>query len=277
MISFLLISTFIISFTITIIFRKIALQRKFLDIPNIRSSHTQPTPRGGGLAIVLSWYIGLIGLRYLGLIEPNLFYALISGAILAIISFLDDLYDIKPHFRILFQLVTVIVGICFIGGFKTIYTNGSILNYPFIFSCIAIIGVMWFINLYNFLDGIDGYILIILGIYFNNNLKINFAGWLILTSLFWFDATLTLYYRWRNNEKLSQAHRKHYYQRIVQYGYSHQKVVVISIIINLAFVAMVLGSEKDHISYLITFPLCILTNIVIAHLIDRKLPFKVLL
>jgi len=323
----ILISTFIISFTITIIFRRIALQRKLLDIPNIRSSHTQPTPRGGGLAIVLSWYIGLIGLRYLELIEPNLFYALISGAILAIVSFLDDLYDIKPHFRILFQFVTVILGICFIGGFRIIYTNGYVLNYPFIFSCIAIIGVMWFINLYNFLDGIDGYasteaiavllgmfiivknpiflllifavlgfliwnwpkakifmgdtgstqlgyVLIILGIYFNNSLKINFAGWLILTSLFWFDATLTLFYRWRNKEKLSQAHRKHYYQRIVQYGYSHQKVVVISIIINLAFVAIVLASEKVHISYLITLPLCILINIFIACLIDRRLAFK---
>jgi len=119
-----------------------------------------------------------------------------------------------------------------------------------------------------------GYVLIILGIYFNNSLQINFTGWLILTSLFWFDATLTLYYRWRNKEKLSQAHRKHYYQRIVQYGYSHQKVVVISIIINMVFISLVILSEKGHISYLITFPICILINVVLAHLIDKKLRFK---
>ena len=50
----------------------------------------------------------------------------------------------------------------------------------------------------------------------------------MLTSLFWFDATLTLFRRWRNKETLSVAHRKHVYQRAVQSGLSHQSVLLFS-------------------------------------------------
>jgi len=317
----------ITSFAGTFLILKIAVRKNILDIPNIRSSHTQPTPRGGGLAIVISWYIGLAALRYIGMIESDLFFALLSGAVLATISFLDDLFDIKPGLRILFQIVTVMSGLFFIGGFKVIYLSGTILNYPVILTFLAILGGIWFINLFNFLDGIDayastetllvalgmllvlnnpvllilifavmgflfwnwpkakifmgdigstqlGYILLILAIYFNNQFKFNFLGWLILTSLFWVDATLTLFKRWRNKENLSQAHRKHYYQRIVQYGFSHRKTVIISILINIVFVILVLLSEKGILSYFISFPVCLLINVILVKAIDNKIPFK---
>jgi len=317
----------ITSFAGTFLILKIAVRKNILDIPNIRSSHTQPTPRGGGLAIVISWYIGLAALRYIGMIESDLFFALLSGAVLATISFLDDLFDIKPGLRILFQIVTVMSGLFFIGGFKVIYLSGTILNYPVILTFLAILGGIWFINLFNFLDGIDayastetllvalgmllvlnnpvllilifavmgflfwnwpkakifmgdigstqlGYILLILAIYFNNQFKFNFLGWLILTSLFWVDATLTLFKRWRNKENLSQAHRKHYYQRIVQYGFSHRKTVIISILINIVFVILVLLSEKGILSYFISFPVCLLINVSLVKAIDNKIPFK---
>lgn len=56
---------------------------------------------------------------------------------------------------------------------------------------------------------------------------------LILTSVFWFDATITLYKRFRNKEKLNVAHRKHAYLRIVQAGFSHQKTVIWAMVLNL--------------------------------------------
>jgi Fuc2NAc and GlcNAc transferase len=52
--------------------------------------------------------------------------------------------------------------------------------------------------------------------------------WLMLSSVFWFDATLTLWRRFRNREQLSTPHRKHAYQRIVQSGFSHQKTVLLA-------------------------------------------------
>ena len=327
MISILLILTLVISFAATTIVRSIALRKNILDIPNLRSSHTQPTPRGGGVAIVTAWYFGLFCLDYFGLIEPGLFFALISGVLLAFVSLLDDIFTIKPWIRILFQLLTVFSGLYFIGGLKIIYLNDLTFAVPIIFNIVVVLGAIWFINLYNFMDGIDGYasvealaiaagmfliigdpiflilifsvfgfliwnwpkakifmgdigstqlgyILVILGIYFNNNHEFNIFGWLILTSLFWFDATLTLYRRWNNKEKLNMAHKKHAYQRIVQFGFTHQRTIIISIFVNLIFSGLIYLSEMTRISYLMTFTLCLIINAILIKLIDSRFPFN---
>jgi UDP-N-acetylmuramyl pentapeptide phosphotransferase/UDP-N-acetylglucosamine-1-phosphate transferase len=327
MLIWLLIFILILSFAGTFLTIKVAFKKNILDVPNVRSSHSVPTPRGGGLAIILSWYIGLIGLNFLDLIDSNLFYALISGALLAMVGFLDDLYSIKPWIRILFQLVTVALGIYFLKGFKALYINDFVITSTVILTFIAVVGAIWFINLYNFLDGIDGYasveaisiavgmfiitknpiflililsvlgfliwnwpiakifmgdigstqlgyIFVILSLNFNNNHEFNIFGWLILSSLFWVDASLTLLRRWRNNEKLSQAHKKHAYQRIVQSGFSHRKTILLSILVNIVFITFVVLSEKDLLSYYVTFPLCIIINYLLIKLIDKRLSFS---
>ncbi len=58
--------TFLLSFGLTFWVRQFALKKDIIDIPNERSSHSIPTPRGGGLAIVLSFYSALIALYFLG-------------------------------------------------------------------------------------------------------------------------------------------------------------------------------------------------------------------
>ncbi len=50
----------VLSFAITWLVRKIAIRKSIMDIPNNRSSHTVPTPRGGGLAVAVAWFIGLV-------------------------------------------------------------------------------------------------------------------------------------------------------------------------------------------------------------------------
>jgi UDP-N-acetylmuramyl pentapeptide phosphotransferase/UDP-N-acetylglucosamine-1-phosphate transferase len=306
---------------------RVAVKKNIMDIPNQRSSHSQPTPRGGGLAIVASWYAGLTALRIMGLIENSLFLALISGFVLAAVSFIDDVYDIKPSIRILAQLITACAGLYFIGGMKLIYLHGLKMEYSLILSLIAVIGIVWFINLFNFLDGIDGYasmeailvafgmfivtgnptlsilifatlgfliwnwpkakifmgdigstqlgyILIILGIYFNNAIQLNIIGWLILTSLFWVDASVTLFRRWRNHEKLSIAHKKHFYQRIVRFGLTHKETDLWLVLVNIIFIALVYLSENNIAGYYITFPVSILFNFLIMRVIDNKFPFN---
>jgi UDP-N-acetylmuramyl pentapeptide phosphotransferase/UDP-N-acetylglucosamine-1-phosphate transferase len=315
-----------ISFSATFVIRKIALQKKIMDIPNERSSHSQPTPRGGGIAIVFAWYTGIFLLYYFRLIDNELFYALISGFVLAFVSFLDDVITLKPWIRILIQLLTVVSGLYFIDGLKVLYIGDFKIPFPYALNLVIIIGAIWYINLYNFLDGIDGYasveavaiasgiylitgnivllilifsvlgfliwnwpkakifmgdigstqlgyIIIILSIYFNNNLEFNFIGFLILGSLFWFDATITLYRRWRNHEKLSEAHKKHAYQRINQYGYSHQKIILISIFLNIIFIGLVFLSERLNVSYLVTITTCMFINAFIVIFVDKRFPF----
>jgi Fuc2NAc and GlcNAc transferase len=62
--------------------------------------------------------------------------------------------------------------------------------------------------------------------------QISLVVWGILTSLFWFDATVTLIRRILNRDQWRKPHRLHAYQRLIQYGWSHQTVLILAICIN---------------------------------------------
>ncbi len=292
---------FILSFGLTYLVKNYAIKKSLVDIPNDRSSHTVPTPHGGGVAIALTWFAGLIYLHITDQIETDLFYALMAGVIIALVSYLDDLYGLNPKTRFLVQLFTALVGLYFLGGLNILDFGLFTIENPIINNTIATIAIIWFINLYNFLDGIDGYAgseAVFLGaagyLFFNNplflvlivsvlgfliwnwhkakifmgdvgstllgytvaifaiyykNEGISIFVWLILFGLFWFDATLTLYRRYRNKEQLSQAHKKHAFQRLTQSGWSHSRVVIYSMAVNavllvLAWLAMEYPSLK---------------------------------
>ncbi|MBA7576256.1 Undecaprenyl-phosphate alpha-N-acetylglucosaminyl 1-phosphate transferase [subsurface metagenome] len=85
----------VLSFVLTWLIRIWTLKFKILDIPNKRSSHSTPTPRGGGVAIVICWYISITFLFAYDNIADNLYYAFLSGSILAVISLIDDLLSLK--------------------------------------------------------------------------------------------------------------------------------------------------------------------------------------
>ncbi|HSH52288.1 MAG TPA: glycosyltransferase family 4 protein [Bacteroidales bacterium] len=318
---------FFLSFFLTYIIKRLANRLNVVDIPNERSSHIIPTPRGGGLAIVITWYLGISVFYYFNLIENQLYFSLLCGALLAVISLVDDVVNLPPFFRLISQFITVLAAFIFLKGLEPVQLAGFEIGYNYILYPVTIIGMVWFINLYNFLDGIDGYvsieailvsvilfifsgnsillvliacvlgfliwnwpkakifmgdvgstqlgfILVVLGIYFHNQQKFSILQWLILTSPFWFDATLTLFRRWRNKEKLSQAHKKHAYQRIVQSGYSHLKTDLWLIMINLFIFLLIYVS--DSFDYLI-LPVLFITVILLYILtkqVDKKMPFN---
>lgn len=315
----------ILSFALTYLIRRVAIKNNFLDIPNERSSHSVPVPRGGGLAIVVSWYIGISILNFLNLLDNYLYFALLSGVLLAIISLIDDILGVRPVFRIIVQSFTALVSLSFlVSDNPAISENGTTYIILFI---ITLVGIVWFINLFNFLDGIDGYssmealmiaggmllitgdpinlilivcisgflfwnwpkakifmgdvgstqlgfILIILGLNFHINGKLYFVHWIMLSSLFWFDAIQTLARRWKNRENLSVAHKKHAYQRIVQAGFSHRKTVLSAILINCIILILVIVSMRFTFLIVPAFVLNLLILLSIAYAVDRKLPFK---
>jgi UDP-N-acetylmuramyl pentapeptide phosphotransferase/UDP-N-acetylglucosamine-1-phosphate transferase len=323
----LIVSLFILSLIITFLIRKFALRYKILDIPNERSSHNVPTPRGGGLAIVITWYIGITVLFFWNQIDKNLYFAILCGSILAIISLLDDLITIKPLIRLVIQAITAVIAFVFLGGINSIIVGGIEINLPMIIYPIAIIGIVWFINLFNFLDGTDGYasleaitisafmfffagstinliiiaciagflfwnwpkakifmgdigstqlgfILVILGIYFHNTSYFSIIHWSMLSSLFWFDATLTLFRRWRNKEKLSVAHKKHAFQRAVQSGLSHKSVLLFSFGINVILGGLVYLAKEYEFLLIPLLILNILLLFIITRYIDSLMPFN---
>jgi Fuc2NAc and GlcNAc transferase len=309
------------------VIRYFTLRHQILDIPNERSSHSVPTPRGGGLAIVITWYLGISILNYLNYLDNQLYLALLSGILLACVSIIDDLIDLKPYIRLSIQTLTAILAFFLINGINPVEISGFEISSKILLYPIVIVGIVWFINLYNFLDGIDGYasieaifisfviylftgnnicliliasvlgfllwnwpkakifmgdigstqlgfILIVLGIYFHNTTDFTIIHWLMLSSLFWFDATLTLYRRWRNKEKITVAHRKHAYQRAVQSGFSHQKTILSSLVINLIIIGLVLISKLYDFLIIPLFLINVIFLYWITKLIDKKIPFK---
>ena len=76
--------------------------------------------------------------------------------------------------------------------------------------------------------------------------------WIILFGLFWFDATLTLFRRYRNKEKLSQAHRKHAYQRLAQSGWAHDRVAIFSVLVNMVLFGLVYFLSNVFIAFIVS-------------------------
>lgn len=115
-----------------------------LDIPNDRSSHVRPTPRGGGVGIVASFMLSSV---WLGL-PLNIW---LPASILSLVSFFDDRLDLSPKVRLVSQ---------FFAAVATIIPFISTLSLPFVTSLFLVLLFVVIIigtaNFYNFMDGING-------------------------------------------------------------------------------------------------------------------------
>ncbi len=148
---------FLISFLLTYFIKNYMIKKSLVAVVNERSSHTVPTPHGGGIAIAITWFIGLMYLYFIGEISSNLFYALLFGAVISIVSFFDDIYELSPKIRLIAQAIVAIGGLYFLGGFETLTFGIFDIQNPIFTNIFAFFMIIWFINLYNFLDGINGY------------------------------------------------------------------------------------------------------------------------
>ncbi len=147
----------ILSFSLTYLIKNYYIKNALLEKVNERSSHTVPTPHGGGIAIAVTWFVGLIYLQLTSQIESNLFYALLVGVIISVVSFFDDIYKLSPKIRLIAQAVVAFGGLFFLGGFNSLEFGLFNIENQIITNLFAFLLIIWFINLYNFLDGINGY------------------------------------------------------------------------------------------------------------------------
>lgn len=133
---------------------RLAPKLGLVQLPNERSSHTRPTPRGGGLAIALAIVISLGLLAPGG--GPQVGTVAILTAMIAALGFTDDLRDISALFRFVIQSLVVVVLIWTVWPLPDIplIAGGAISGAPLAI-LIALVG-LWWVNLYNFMDGIDG-------------------------------------------------------------------------------------------------------------------------
>jgi len=147
----------ILSLSLTYLIKNYAIKKSLVDIPNERSSHSVPTPLGGGIAIAITWFLGILYLFFMGQVGSSLYLALMVGIVISVISYFDDLYGLSAKVRLIFQVGVAVCGLYFLGGFKELdFGIFSITNQLFT-NLFALVLIVWYINLYNFLDGIDGY------------------------------------------------------------------------------------------------------------------------
>ncbi|MCE1115126.1 MULTISPECIES: MraY family glycosyltransferase [Pseudomonas] len=147
----------LISLLMTAGLRRYALARSIIDIPNARSSHVVPTPRGGGVAIVVSFLLALVGLGAGGLLEAHAVLAVAgAGGLIAIIGFMDDHGHIAARWRLLGHFIAAAWGLFWLGGLPPLTVFGGEIDLGWAGSIIAAVYLVWLLNLYNFMDGIDG-------------------------------------------------------------------------------------------------------------------------
>jgi Fuc2NAc and GlcNAc transferase len=136
---------------------RLALRLAILDVPNERSSHQLPTPRGGGVAIVFTvvgtWLLAAV----YGLVDRQEVVVLAAGGLLvAAIGLADDRSDVPAKWRLLVHLIAAALLVAATGGLSAISFGGVSVDLGWAGAILALLYIVWLLNLYNFMDGIDG-------------------------------------------------------------------------------------------------------------------------
>lgn len=142
------------SFVLTELIKRYTLKKNLIDIPNDRSSHSIPTPRGGGLSIVVTF---LFTISFVDPLPQDIVFALIgAGILVASVGFWDDQDHIAARWRLLSHFFAAFGVLFFLSGPPVFQVFG----FNFDTGLLGIVAVafilVWVLNLYNFMDGIDG-------------------------------------------------------------------------------------------------------------------------
>lgn len=290
----------------------------WLAVPNHRSSHKVPTPRGGGIAIGLIFLLGLIVLWVSEVVSKPLALAFLGGGLLVgIVSFIDDRRNVHVGVRLIVHFIAVAWALFFIGELRTL-NIGYRLWYLDFFTNLVPLGMVWVINMYNFMDGLDGLagseavlagavggvLLALTGAWdlaliawllaacvggflvwnwppakiFMSDVGSIFIGfvfavlmvasekaqavpllvWVILLMVFVVDATFTTVRRLFKGEKWFAGHHNFAFQQLLKNGYSHKKVTLGIMAVNLALVVMVILARLKPVLLLPLFAVALI-------------------
>jgi UDP-N-acetylmuramyl pentapeptide phosphotransferase/UDP-N-acetylglucosamine-1-phosphate transferase len=151
-------AAFLVAIAVTRILITVLGRRGVMDVPNERSSHTVPTPRGGGIGILAGVAGGVIVGLMVGAELPGL-WLWAGAAAIAITGWMDDrMRGLSAGVRLLLQIGAAIIALVGTGGLEAFPLPEPLdlalgpLGWP-----LAIVWIVAVTNFYNFLDGIDGY------------------------------------------------------------------------------------------------------------------------
>jgi len=301
--------SFATAMILTLLFSLPGSRLHVLDHPNERSLHSRPTPRTGGVAISTGILLAILFLLYF-LSEPGPVAWLLGSAFVIVpISFLDD----KRGLPVIVRLLGHVLGSIVVVSGAELVIAGEMLSAPiewplWMSTLFGVLFLTWMINLYNFMDGMDGLaggmavigfgVFALFGLSADNLafaglsfaiaaaaggfLVFNFpparifmgdtgsallglmAGglslwgakdgvfpfWagLLIFSPFIVDATVTLLRRLFRGERVWQAHRTHYYQRLVRAGWGHRRTALLEYVLMAACASAALAGRDASAS-----------------------------
>ncbi|MCG8427127.1 MAG: glycosyltransferase family 4 protein [Chromatiales bacterium] len=128
-----------------------------LDQPNHRSLHDLPVPRSGGVAVLLAILMGVAGISILWSLPFSLLGMLLGLLAVSVVGFIDDMGGVRPRYRLLVQVGAALCLV--VSGLRADVLNfpgGSWVMWSGVAVVVSCLFVVWMVNLYNFMDGMDG-------------------------------------------------------------------------------------------------------------------------
>ncbi|MFL6601424.1 MAG: MraY family glycosyltransferase [Steroidobacteraceae bacterium] len=153
----LLVATAASSALVTGLLRQYAIRSGLIDRPNIRSSHSVPTPRGGGLAIVFTSLLAATFLCLVHMLAWRTFVALAGGGLaVAAVGFIDDRHPLPARVRLAVHLGAALWCLAWLGGLPPLQLANRVVHLGWSGYVLGALAIVWVLNLFNFMDGIDG-------------------------------------------------------------------------------------------------------------------------
>ncbi len=136
---------------------RFAHRKSMMDVPNARSSHKTPTPRGGGAAIVAIYIFGLLAVYIKHVITDPMFLALfIGGGVIAWIGWVDDKRGVAIRWRFSVQLFSAVFALILLQTVPELPFKDEFPWLSYVSYFVALLAIVWSTNLFNFMDGING-------------------------------------------------------------------------------------------------------------------------
>jgi Fuc2NAc and GlcNAc transferase len=136
--------------------RRWCFRHGLIDIPNERSSHSRPIPRGGGLVIVAVVLTGLAIGVWLSSISQSVFGGWLGAVLVAAVNWIDDLRSLPVRARLAAQGVAaaLVLACGALPAWSAPLVGNVTLGWAWpVLSCFVLVGLT---NAYNFMDGVDG-------------------------------------------------------------------------------------------------------------------------
>ena len=147
----------LVAAALTGMIRRISWAHGLLDVPNARSSHLRATPRGGGLSIVIALSVASLFMKWSGVVSSDLLLALLGGGgAVAVVGFLDDRHRMPAGIRLAVHVAAGCWALFCLGGLGPLAVGRHLVDLGWAGQALALLAIVWALNLFNFMDGIDG-------------------------------------------------------------------------------------------------------------------------